>query len=339
MNIKYILSIIILVVLSTGLIGCDLLKKRVEKSETTVYTLNGSGKNKIVIKNTSGDIKVSKSADTLKMVKITALKKGKVKPGDLDKPFEDIRIKIDSSGDEITVTTDIQSEKGLFKKNSSGRVDYDISIPQNIKVNIDNVNGQLTLTNLGNDVDAELVNGMINFESCSGNLNLSLTNGEVRANIDSTKGIKVDVTNGSVKIGRLKNVSADIYATTVYGKVKFDDLTLKNVSSDKKNFKGTIGDGKNNIRVSTVNGSITLSQSEVFTKFNKNSHRDDFEGFHFDFNDEDNENDHVKIDIDGNNINVQHSNDKGSETNDSLKNKTGKTDKTDKKDETTPKSK
>jgi len=195
-----------------------------------------------------------------------------------------------------------------------------------MQVSVENTNGNLVLDYITNDVDAELVNGKIVFDGCSGNMNLSLTNGEVTANIDSTKGIKVDVINGPVKIGKLKNISADIYATTVNGKVKFEDLTMKNVSSDKKNVKGTLGDGKNNIRLSSVNGSITLSQAEVFSKLTKNLRSDDFEGLHFNFDDDENENEHVKIDIDHNNINVEHITDK--DVKDTSKNKTGKTDTT-----------
>lgn len=301
MKIKYIISIIILVLASTGFIGCDLLKKRVEKLETSVYTLNGTGKTGLKIKNISGDIRVSKSNDTLKTIKVTAEKKGKVKPKDLDKPFDNIQINIDSASGIITIETKIQQEHGMFMQGSGAEVSYDIIVPSNMKISVDNANGGLTLDNLGNDIDVQLINGRINFDGCYGNLNINLTNGSVNGNIDSTKGIRAEVVNGSVKLGRMKNVSAEINASTVNGSVKFDDLTLRNVISDKKSVKGTLGDGKNLIRLSCINGSIILSLSDVTTRNDKRKRSGDFEGFQFNFDDDEEDNNStqkIKIDHD-----------------------------------------
>lgn len=289
MKIKYLITIIFLVLLTTGFIGCDLLKKKVDKQETSVYTINSTGKTRLKIKNIYGEIKVSKAKDSLKTVRVTAIKTGKVKQQDLDKPLENIKIKVDTASEIISFETEIQKESGWFKKSSNGAVDYEVSVPENIRVTIDNVNGGLILENLNGDIDASLVNGRVNMESCSGNVNLSVTNGEISANIDSTKGMKMDVTNGGIKIGRLKNVSADIYASTVNGKVKHDELSLKNESSDRKNVKGTLGEGKNSIKLSSVNGSITLSQSDVLLKTNIRRKHDDFEGLKFDLDFDDND--------------------------------------------------
>jgi|GEM_PF-876227 len=322
MKIKYILSLIILVIISTGFIGCDLLKKRVDKQETSTYTLNSSGKTRLKIKNISGDIKISKAKDSVKTIMITAVKTGKVKQSDNDKPLDYIKIKIDTSSDVITVETEITKEKGWFKKNSGNAVDYDVLIPADMKINIDNVNGDLILENIGNDIDAKLVNGKINFDGCYGFVNLSLNNGSVNGNVDSTKGIKVDVINGSVKLGKMKNLSAVINASTVNGSVKFGDLAIKNVVSDKKSVKGTLGDGKSLIRLSSVNGSIVLNEDDVALKNDKRKRSGDFEGLQFNFDDDEDSNTRVKINSDQNNYkNDRNAYDTLKAAYDSLKNK------------------
>ena len=43
--------------------------------------------------------------------------------------------------------------------------------------------------------------------------------------------------NGNVKIGGLRNVNADVNASTVNGKVKSKDLTFVNISSEKEDLK------------------------------------------------------------------------------------------------------
>src|SRR5438105_3332556 len=124
MKIKYLVSIIILVVILTGFMGCDLLKKKVEKQETTTYTLNSAGKTKLKIKNTSGDVKVSKSMDTMNTIRIIAVKISRVRQKDLDKPIENIKINIDTSSEVVTIETDIRQERNFLKKSYSGQVDY-----------------------------------------------------------------------------------------------------------------------------------------------------------------------------------------------------------------------
>lgn len=267
MKSKYIILLIIAGFLSLSLNGCSLLRKRVEKTEKVEYKINGRNKTSIYVDNTSGKINVIRSADTLGMITIEAVKSAYVRVDDLEKPIEDVNVKIDTSGSEVRIETEVKSSHGLFRKNNGAEVDYDIKVPANLKVNVENVNGTITVTRIDNDINAKTVNGSINIFGCPGIVTVNGVNGKVTCNIDSlTGGISVDVVNGSVNIGGLKNVDANVDASTVNGKVNFRDLPFANINSDKKSLTGTLGKGGNLIRVSTVNGSIKFDANRVAPK-------------------------------------------------------------------------
>lgn len=262
--------------------GCSLLRKRVEKKETVKYTLNGNTKTSIHVENTNGRINISNTNDTTGIITIEAEKIAEVKVDEQDKPIENINIKLDSSGNEINIETDVNQSRGMFHKGQTPMVNYDIKVPANMKVSAENVNGTITITRITADVTAETVNGTISVFSCPGQINLSGINGTIICNVDSvTAGIKVEVVNGSVKIGGLKNINADVNASTVHGKVKFANLTFTNLNSDKRNLSGTLGNGGNSIRVESTNGSITFDANKIAPK------KDDTFEFNIDFDDDD----------------------------------------------------
>lgn len=281
MNLK---NIIIAAVLSTMLIGfngCSLLKKRVEKKENVKYTLNGSGKTSIHIENINGRINISNSNDTTGEISIQAEIVADVKYDEQDKQIENVKIKIDSAGNEIKIETEINnSNSGMFRRNSNAEVNYDIKIPANMKVYTETVNGTTTVTRLMNDVKAETVNGKINVFNCRGKIDVEGVNGSVLCNVDSiTEGINITIVNGDVKIGGLKNVDADVKASTLHGRVKFKNLTFTDVNSEKRTLSGILGKGGNPVRVESTNGSISLDANKILPKKN-----DNFE-FKIDFDD------------------------------------------------------
>ncbi len=282
MNLK---NIIIAAVISTMLIGfngCSLLKKRVEKKENVKYTLNGSGKTSIHIENVNGRINVSNSGDTTGEIKIDAEIIADVKHDEQDKKIENVNIKIDSSGSEIKIETEInRSNSGMFRKNSNAEVNYDIKVPRNMKVYTETVNGTTTITRITGDVKAETVNGKVNVLNCQGKVDVDGVNGTVLCNVDSvTAGININIVNGDVKIGGLKNIDADVNASTIHGRVKFKNLTFNEVNSEKKSLSGTLGKGGSMVKVESTNGSISLDADKILPK------KDDSFEFKIDFDDE-----------------------------------------------------
>jgi hypothetical protein len=287
MKSKIIILPVLVILIAVIFSGCSLLRKRVEKKEKTNYTLSSKNKTKIRIENIKGEIKVTESSDTLGIITINAEKVAKVKYDDADKPITDIKISVDSSGSEIRVKSEfIESDRGIFNHSEHNWVNYDVKVPANMKVDVDNTNGSVILTRISDDVKVATVNGSVNINRCSGNITVEGTNGSVTGNFDSLKSLNIDVINGAVKLGGLQNVSAQLNVNTVHGKITNKELTITNLVIEKKNLSGMIGSGKGVIKITTTNGSVTLNAKDInFT----HSRHDEFEGFKFDmdFDDDD----------------------------------------------------
>jgi hypothetical protein len=131
----------------------------------------------------------------------------------------------------------------------------------------ESVNGIITITKITGNVHAETVNGKLNIFNCPGKLELESINGTVICNVDSvTAGINVSITNGDVKIGGLKNINADVNASTIHGKVTIKDLEFSELNNEKKSISGVLGKGGNPIRIEAINGKITLDANKYLPK-------------------------------------------------------------------------
>lgn len=322
MNTKYITIVLAAVLMVTGFSGCSLLRKRVEKTEKVEFRLSAVNKTKISLDDSNGDIKVTRSNDSGRVIQIDAVKSYEVRYDEQDKPLDMIKINIDSSGNEIKITTEIEHYKGLFNRNKGGKVDFNIKIPANLNVEINNVNGDITLAGIDGDVNIETVNSTINIAYCSGSIKIDGVNSGVRGNFDSTKGINIELVNGLVKLGGLKNISADLNASTVNGKVKVNNLILENMVSEKRSLTGTLGKGGSDIKISTVNGNITFEADKV------NYKKDTDINFKIDFNSDDK----IKItegyNDDGINVHIDGNSDDDSEDEDNKRGQDADTNKT-----------
>ncbi len=283
MKTKNIIITVVIGLMFLGLNGCSLLKKRVEKKENVKYTLNGSNKTSIHIDNTNGRINISNSNDTNGTIRIDAEIISDVKADEQDKPISNVKILIDSSGNEIKIETEINNtNSGMLRKNNNEKVNYDIKIPANMKVHTETINGTTTITRINGDIRAETVNGKINIFNCPGRLDIEGVNGSIVCNVDSvTAGINVSIVNGDVKIGGLKNINADVNASTVNGRVKFKDLSFTDINSEKRTLSGILGKGGSMIKIESTNGRISLDASKIFPK------KDDAFEFKIDFDDMD----------------------------------------------------
>src|SRR4030095_15280673 len=284
MKAKILLSITLGLFILTFVTGCQYLKKRVEKIEKSEYTINSKGKFRIEIENVNGDVDVIPSGDTTGMIYITAEKIGNVKINEQDKPIECVDIKIDTTDEIIKVSTEYHGTTfSLLSGKKTATVNYTVKIPASLKIVVNSTNGKISAGKLQADSRFENVNGSIYVNGWPGTLDMETVNGSIKANVDSTKGLVAETVNGSIDIGNLKNADANVEASCVHGKVKVENLNFSTVTSEKKNLTGKLGNGKNIIRLSTVNVSIHLDGNYISLTEKENDFNIKFE---FDDNDE-----------------------------------------------------
>lgn len=251
-------SILLMLFAAVGLMtiqGCGSKHKKVE-SETLM--INTEGKQEFKLENISGKITLS-PGEIENQIKIIATKTVNVRKKDLQKPFTEIEINVDSLGNAITVNTEIKKRGGIFKFNQEAKVDYQIFLPDDILTNIYNVNGSITGNDLTNNFVIEVVNGSITLNDCTGELKLETVNGKIKCNMVETSGVNISTINGSVEIGIPNSVNANISAKYQNGSFVYDEMSFKDVVQQSKTLSARLGGPSQiNISAETVNGKISF---------------------------------------------------------------------------------
>jgi DUF4097 and DUF4098 domain-containing protein YvlB len=260
-------SRIILLLISLGIIvsanGCGLMGKKYLKSNSEQHQISTAGKKKMKLENISGNIVIYRSSDSGSMI-LKATKEIKVKKKYLGTPFDEIELKIDTTGDLISINSEVSKDRddGFFKFNTGRnlKVDYEITVPSGIEIEIENINGDVTAKNLNSDLRIDLVNGDIELSNYTGSLDCEITNGSFSGEIDSTRGIDISTINGSVTLNLNNFMNANVKAETVNGRITEENLQFRVIDKEKKMFKGVLGteDSNVDIKIETVNGKIKL---------------------------------------------------------------------------------
>lgn len=259
---------ILIILLATGIVsgisGCGMMSKKYLKTNSEEHTISTVNKKKIKLENITGDVIIKQGLDSSEMT-VSATKEIKVRKQDLDKPFDEIEVKINSEDDIISIKTEynVPRKKTIFKFDlgNKAKVDYVITVPKGIEISIENVNGNITSDKLDNDLSLDLVNGKVNLDNYSGILQCEIVNGSFSGEIINTKGIDLSTVNGSITLNLNNYINAELRAETVNGKISDSNLMIRETERKKRLFKGYLGSGTPDamIKVSTVNGKINFT--------------------------------------------------------------------------------
>jgi len=158
---------------------------------------------------------------------------------DADNQLMKLEVAVENYSNELKVTT-IQPF-GNGKKNYS--VDYLISLPKNIDLQILSTNSKVTL------------------KEVEGNVNVEVTNGEIDAwvKLPQNGELRMKNINGDTKLNMPKSTSASFRAETYHGKIELRDLTLSEGNQTKYKLTGKLGEGEGAVNLKSTNGDIEVS--------------------------------------------------------------------------------
>lgn len=248
--------LIIICILTVYVTGCGNFQKYT-KTETDKFTINAAGKTNLSIDNIGGDITIIKSNDSI--IKITAVKEVKVRKKDLDKPFNEVRINLDTLTDNIKIDYDTEDfDDGPFSRMRRPEITYTISVPSFIDLKIDNNFGNIFLNKIDNDITLEVGHGEINLEHVTGSIKADMASGDITGTIDSTRGLIFDIAHGDVRLTFGAGVNARINAKWAHGDFSYDGLSFANINEDKESFRGILGTGRFDIKIEMASGKIKL---------------------------------------------------------------------------------
>ncbi|MEW6455280.1 MAG: DUF4097 family beta strand repeat-containing protein [Acidobacteriota bacterium] len=176
--------------------------------------------------------------------------------------LERVEVVMEVDGDLLKIKTEYR-KKFLFLDGDRAWVDYSVKVPQKFDLkSIKNVNGEIHLENLQGDIETATVNGRISIVNCGGSLKANTVNGSIDASLNYIKNyVDINTVNGSIDLSIPLNIDGELEVNTINGKISSDlSITLKDFYFHSRKLRATLGDGGIPIKLSTINGSITISE-------------------------------------------------------------------------------
>jgi hypothetical protein len=142
-------------------------------------------------------------------------------------------------------------------------VSYEVWLPSSSSVKMEANNGSIAVDGVRGQVRFHTTNGSVRLSDVGGEIEGGTTNGSVTVDLAGAgwtgNGLRVETTNGSVKLNLPENFSARILASTVNGSVK-TDFPITVSGEIQKNMTFVLGSGGATIEARTVNGSVHIGR-------------------------------------------------------------------------------
>jgi hypothetical protein len=143
-------------------------------------------------------------------------------------------------------------------------VSYEIWVPASSNLKMDTNNGSIALDGVQGHIQVHAQNGSLHFSQVGGEVNAVTTNGSVTVDLAgagwSGDGLRLETTNGSVKLNVPAEFSARVEASTVNGHIK-TDFPVTVSGEIEKSLSFVLGSGGSTIEAKTVNGSVQIIRS------------------------------------------------------------------------------
>jgi DUF4097 and DUF4098 domain-containing protein YvlB len=224
------------------------------------YALAADGR--VELDNINGDVHIS-SWDRNE-VKVDA-----VKYADTKERLDEAKIEIDARNDSISIRTKYPDHNHTWNwgsHNNPAGVEYTLTVPRASRLDeIKLINGELDINGVTGEVNASCINGRLEAHNLAGRARLSNINGRLEARFDHLAGQRVELNsvNGSVDLTIPSDSNAEVEATTVSGGINNDfGLHVNHHRFVGHDLRGELGSGGARIKISNVNGRIEVRHAQ-----------------------------------------------------------------------------
>lgn len=246
---------------SLALGACDLamsgFHEEARDTWSKTWPLDANGRLEIV--NTNGSIQVDPADITQVEVHAERLARAATQQG-AKEILEKLEMEEEASSDRVHLAVKSPSMVGFHHGNYEIR--YTVRVPRGASVDLHETNGQLNVTGLTHETRLATTNGQIIGRGLDGAVRATTTNGRVQLQlVGLTRDVEVQTTNGTIDLQVPPTASAAISARVTNGRVGVENLPALKTEDDnsRRNFNGRLNGGDHAIRLSTTNGSITIS--------------------------------------------------------------------------------
>ncbi len=225
----------------------EAFSREVEVGNQTQFNLTGKN-GEITITGISG-------ANSVRITGIKRVRSNSTQ--DAGERLQELEVNVQSLANEVRVET-------IQPQITGGRryeVDYTITLPSFLKIQLANVNGSVTLDSIENDVTVNNTTGSVTLMDIVGSALVNLANGtidsEVTLPLNGT--IDLNIANGNINLAIPVNTSAEFSAAVTIGSISVSHLALQNEVSTPTSRRGTLGSGQGAIALKAGNGNISVS--------------------------------------------------------------------------------
>jgi|RhiMetdeSRZDD1v2_1073273.scaffolds.fasta_scaffold08625_5 hypothetical protein len=180
------------------------------------------------------------------------------------------QIEITTTGGHIRADgpRDRDRRRGRFSRDwdddRSWSVAYELQVPRRAELRVDATNGGISVVDVRGRIDAHTVNGGIMLGDVGGDIRGETVNGGLRVELAGEKwdgpGIDLKTVNGGVSLAVPSGFSAELDARTANGGISVDFPVTVSGLLNRRQITGTLGSGGPRIRLSAVNGGITIQR-------------------------------------------------------------------------------
>jgi DUF4097 and DUF4098 domain-containing protein YvlB len=224
------------------------------------YALTGDGR--VALDNINGDVHIS-SWDRNE-VKVDA-----VKYADTKERLDEAKIEIDARASSLSIRTTYPEHDHNWtwgSRNNPASVEYTLTVPRAARLDeIKLINGRLDVNGVSGEVNASCINGRLEAHNLAGRARLSTINGRLEATFDQLAGHSVELNsvNGSVDLTIPSDSKAEIEASTVSGGINNDfGLHVNHHHFVGHDLRGELGSGGTRIKLANVNGRIEVHHAQ-----------------------------------------------------------------------------
>lgn len=219
---------------------------------TVPLSLNG----RVSLENINGNVTIT--GWERNEVQIDAVKKASNQ-----QKLDEARIEVDAGSDSIRIRTRYPEGQ---TNNNPAHVTYELHVPRTARLDgINLVNGSLDVQRVSGEINASLVNGKANVHDLAGRAKVSSVNGAINAyyrSLDNVREIELKSVNGSIDLGLPSSPNAEVSVSTVNGGISTDFPLQVQGKFMGKHLDGKLGSGGTRIEISNVNGSVHISPGE-----------------------------------------------------------------------------
>lgn len=154
---------------------------------------------------------------------------------------------------------DGSSRRDSWNDRNDVSVHFTVTVPAYANVDVNTVNGDVSVAQLRGEVEASTVNGDVEAASSGGAVRATTVNGSIRARGQiASDGLEYTTVNGSIEIELPSNASVDVDLSTVNGRVTSDFPITFTGEINPRRIRAEVGNGGPRLRARTVNGGIRL---------------------------------------------------------------------------------